>query len=266
MGVLPAYALLRVVAGWYFVFSKPVLYTFFRRRIGYGRFKALGRLYTNYYRFGQTLIDKVVLMGGLPHRFTFDFDGEEHLRQMAAEGRGGLLLSAHIGNWEIAGHLLQRLQTRIHILMYDGEHERIKTYMEGVTGERKAHIILIKKDLSHIYEVAEALRNNDLVCIHADRFVEGAKTLTTPFMGDPARFPAGPFQLAAAYKVPVSFVFALKEGPLHYHFFASAPRPYDFSDKQAGLQRLLVDFAGSMEKKVRQYPEQWYNYYNFWRT
>jgi predicted LPLAT superfamily acyltransferase len=266
MGVLPAYALLRVVAGWYFVFSKPVLYGFFRRRMGFGRFRTLRSLYANYYQFGQTLIDKVVLMGGLPHRFTFEFDGEEYLRQMAAEGRGGLLLSAHIGNWEIAGHLLQRLQTHIHILMYDGEHERIKHYLEGVTGERKAHIILIKKDLSHIYEVAEALRNNDLVCIHADRFVEGARTMTVPFLGSAARFPIGPFQLAAAYKVPVSFVYALKEGPLHYHFFASAPRAYDFSDKQAGLRGLLVDFAGSMEKKVRQYPEQWYNYYNFWHT
>jgi predicted LPLAT superfamily acyltransferase len=143
MGVRPAYGLLRVVAAWYFLFTKPVLYRFFRDRIGWGRLRSLASVYANYYQFGQTLIDKVVLMSGLTHRFTFHFDGEEHLHRMAAEGKGGLLLSAHIGNWEIAGHLLQRLGTRIHILMYDGEHQRIKTYMEGVTGERKAHIIVL---------------------------------------------------------------------------------------------------------------------------
>lgn len=265
MGVRPAYGLLRVVAGWYFVFSKPVLYGFYRNRLHFGRLKSLRSLYLNYYQFGQTLIDKVVLMGGIPHRFTFDFDGEEHLHRMAAEGKGGLLLSAHIGNWEIAGHLLQRLQTRIHILMYDGEHERIKTYMQEVTGERTAHIIVLKKDLSHIYEVSDALKAGDLVCIHADRFVEGAKTLHADFMGGSARFPLGPFQLAAAFKVPVSFVYALKEGPLHYHFYASEPRTYDFSDRARGLSEILTGFAASMEKKVRQYPQQWYNYFNFWQ-
>jgi predicted LPLAT superfamily acyltransferase len=266
MGVRPAYVLLRVVAGYYFLFEPWVLYGFFRERIGYGRWKTIRRIYANYFQFGQSLIDKVVLMGGLPHRFTFDFDGEEHLHAMAADGKGGLLLSAHIGNWEIAGHLLQRLKTRIHILMYDGEHERIKTYMQGVTGERQAHIILIREDLSHIYEISEALKNRELVCIHADRFVQGAKTMETIFMGGKALFPAGPFQLAAVYKVPVSFVFALKETPLHYHFFASRPRPYDFSDKQTALLALLGDFSTQMDKKVRQYPEQWYNYYNFWQT
>jgi predicted LPLAT superfamily acyltransferase len=266
MGVRPAYALLRVVAGYYFLVEPWVLYGFFRERIGYGHWKTVRHIYANYYQFGQSLIDKVVLMGGLPHRFTFDFEGEEHLHAMAAEGKGGLLLSAHIGNWEIAGHLLQRLKTRIHILMYDGEHERIKTYMQGVTGERQAHIILIREDLSHIYEISEALKNQELVCIHADRFVKGAKTMETTFMGGRALFPAGPFQLAVAYKVPVSFVFALKETPLHYHFFASRPRPYDFSDKQTALLALLGDFSTQMDKKVRQYPEQWYNYYNFWQT
>jgi predicted LPLAT superfamily acyltransferase len=85
-------------------------------------------------------------------------------------------------------------------------------------------------------------------------------------MGTPARFPLGPFQLAAAYKVPVSFVYALKEGPLHYHFFASEPRSYDFTDRERGLSDIGTDFALSMEKKVRQYPQQWYNYFNFWQS
>lgn len=261
LGVRGAYGLLRVVAGWYFLFSRPVLYRFFRDRIGYRRFRAIRSLYRNYYLFGQSLIDRVVLMGGLPQRFTFDFEGEAYLHDMVAGGQGGLLLSAHIGNWEIAGHLLQRLRARIHILMYDGEHKRIKAYLDSVTGERKVHVIVIREDLSHIYAVSEALREGGLVCIHADRYVDGARTVETPFLGGRALFPWGPFQLATALKVPVSFVFALKEGPLHYHLFATQPRRYERGDKGFTL---LGDFSKEVEKKVRQYPEQWYNYYNFW--
>lgn len=218
-------------------------------------------MYKNYYLFGQSLIDRVVLMAGIPNRFTFDFDGEENLHQMVSGGRGGLLLSAHIGNWEIAGHLLERLNTAIHIVMYDAEHEEIKEYLTGVTGKRNAHIILIRDDLSHIYAISEALRNNELVCMHADRFVEGSRTLETGFLGAKASFPAGPFILATTYKVPVSFVFALKEGARHYHFFAGKMRVYD-RDRAA----ILDGFALAMEEKVKKYPEQWYNYYNFWQS
>jgi predicted LPLAT superfamily acyltransferase len=269
-GVFPAYFLLRFVACYYYLFSfrsSGFLYRYFRERMGYGRIRSLSRLYTNYLMFGQALIDRVVLMAGIPNRFSFDFDGEEHLHRMVALQQGGLLLSGHIGNWEIAGHLLKRLNTPIHIVMYDAEHQQIKEYLSRVTGERTASIIVIKDDLSHIYAISEALKNKELVCIHADRFVEGARTLSADFLGAPARFPAGPFILTTTYKVPVSFVFALKESALHYHFFASDIKQYDFGarDRTAGLLQVLNDFAKAMEEKVKKYPEQWYNYYNFWQ-
>jgi predicted LPLAT superfamily acyltransferase len=203
-------------------------------------------------------------MSGIPNRFSFDFDGEDNLRKMTATQKGGLLLSAHIGNWEIAGHLLKRLDTKIHIVMFDGEHERIKQYLKSVTGESNAHIIVIKNDLSHIYEITEAFKNNELVCMHADRFLEGNKTLAADFLGEKARFPAGPFILAAKCRVPVSFVFAMKESALNYHFFATEIKSYEQEDRDAGIRTMLADFTREMEKKVKDYPEQWYNYYNFW--
>ena len=60
--------------------------------------------------------------------------------------------------------------------------------------------------------------------MHADRFLEGNKTLTGIFLNKPARFPAGPFLLARTFRVPVSFVFAMKDGSLDYHFYASASK------------------------------------------
>ena len=267
-GVFPAYFLLRFVAFYYFLFSysssKHIL-NFFHKRLGYGRMRAWSSLYKNYYLFGQSLIDKIVVMSGIRNRFTFDFDGEEHLRKMVSDQQGGLLLSAHLGNWEIAGHLLKRLGTKINIVMFDGEHRQIKKYLDKVTGERNVNVIVIRNDISHIYEISDAFRNNELVCMHADRFVEGNKTISTNFLGENARFPMGPFILAAKFKVPVSFVFAMKETATHYHFFASGMKDYSGLEKDAVAGQMLEDFAASMEKKVKQYPGQWFNYYNFWQ-
>lgn len=266
-GVLPAYFLLRFVVLYYFFFSyksSRQIYVLYRHRLGYGWFSSLVRLYKNYFQLGQSIIDKVVVMSGIKNKFSFEFDGEDNLRKIASLEKGGILLSAHIGNWDMAGHLFTRLQTRINIVMYDGEHEQIKQYLEGVTGKRNMNIIVIKNDLSHIYAISDAFAKNELVCMHADRFLAGNKTLETPFLGEKARFPMGPFLLASKFKVPVSFVFAVKESKLHYHLFASEIIDYSTVPKDAVMPKMLSDFALEMEKKLKCYPDQWFNYYDFW--
>ncbi|MBI3883442.1 MAG: lipid A biosynthesis acyltransferase [Sphingobacteriales bacterium] len=268
-GVLPAYFLLRFVAFHYFLFSyksSKNIFDYFHKKLGYSTGKSLFKLYQNYHFFGQTIIDKVVMMSGIRNKFTFDFDGEENLRKIVGLKRGGLLLSSHIGNWEIAGHLLKRLGTRINVVMYDGEHEQIKKYLTQVTGERQVNVIVIKNDLSHIYALNDAFKNNELVCMHADRFLEGNKTLSNNFLGNNANFPMGPFVLAAKFKVPVSYVFAMKESTTHYHLFASEIKEYAHLGKDIVMQQMLSDFVAEMEVKVKKYPEQWYNYYNFWQS
>jgi len=267
-GVVAAYGLLRFVALYFWLFSykssRP-LFHYFHKKIGYGRMKSLSMLYKNYYLFGQTLVDKVVVMAGIKNKFTYHFEGEENLRQIVALKKGGLLLSAHLGNWEIAGHLLKRLGTRINIVMFDGEHLQIKKYLEQVTGKRNMNIIVIKNDISHIYAINEAFKNNELVCMHADRFVEGNKSISNQFLGEAAQFPLGPFLLAATFKVPVSYVFAFKETTRHYHLYASEGREYHSGSRDQVTREILTDFVNQMENKVKQYPEQWFNYYNFWQ-
>lgn len=265
-GVRPAYLLLRFVAFYYFVCSwsssKPI-FNYFRTKIGFNRWKAIVSLYRNYYIFGQTLIDKIAVMADLSDNFTFEFEGEHFLREIIAGGKGGILLSAHLGNWEVAGHLFKRLQTKVNIVMFDGEHQRIKDYLSGVTGDRNMNIIVIKDDLSHIYAINEALSKQELVCMHADRFLPGNKTATVPFLQQDARFPVGPFLLAATFRVPVSVVFAFKETSTHYHFFATAPREYH-GRKNQGVTTALNDFVYEIEQKIHRYPVQWFNYYDFW--
>ncbi len=266
-GVLPAYFLLRFVVLYYFLFSwrsSRQIYSLYHQRLGYGRLTSIFKIYRNYYLLGQSIIDKVVVMSGIKNNFTYYFDGEENLREIVSLEKGAVLLSAHIGNWDIAGHLFKRLNTRINIVMFDGEQEQIKKYLDSLTGKKSVNIIIIKNDLSHIYQISEALKNNELVCMHADRFLEGNKTFSANFLGAPARFPMGPFVLASTFKVPVSYVFAVKESKLHYHFFASSIKNYDYLEKEMVMQEMLLEFTREMEIKVKRYPEQWFNYYNFW--
>ncbi|HEX6225818.1 MAG TPA: lipid A biosynthesis acyltransferase [Chryseolinea sp.] len=268
-GVGIAYFVLRFVSFYYFLFSwrsTGHTYRYFRNRHNFGVMKSIRKVYRNYYIFGQTLLDKVIVMAGIENKLTYDFDGEENLREIVRGGKGGILLSAHVGNWEAAGHLLKRLNTRINVVMFDGEHQQIKDYLERVTGGHKLKIILIKEDISHVYAMGEALQKNELICLHADRFIEGNKTKLNMLLGEEAQFPVGPFLLAASFKVPVSIVFAFKETPTHYHFFGSPILSrQDTESKDGFVSRLTSTFVSELEQKVKMYPEQWFNYYNFWQ-
>jgi len=268
LGIAPAYFALRAVAFYFFLLSpksSTPIYSYFRKHHHWGRMKSILKTYQNNYLLGQTLIDKIVMIAGYRNPFTFYSEGEENLYRMVAMGKGGILLSAHAGNWEMAGHHLKKLNTVINIVMFDGENENIKQYLEKL-GEKSFRVITIKDDMSHVYAMAAALANNEFICMHADRFLEGNKTMPLKFLGEEALFPTGPFQMSAGFNVPVSLVFAFKESSRHYHYYGSSliqraenESKKDFADRLAQL------YVTDLEKKIRDYPEQWFNYYDFWK-
>lgn len=267
-GATPAYVLLCFVSLYYFLFSwssSAHIYSYFRKHHHWGVLKSFLNIYRNYYVFGQTLIDKIMVVSGMKHRFTYNNDGIENLEEIVAMKQGGILLSAHVGNWEAAGHLLSRLNAAINVVMYDAEREQIKNYLDQIMGEKYFHVIVIREDMSHVYAIGEALRKNELICLHADRFLEHAKTFEMNFLGSPARFPEGPFAIASTFRVPVSIVFSFKETSSHYHFYGCKYIQRGESEsRHEFVKRLGTMFVSELEEKVKLYPTQWFNYYDFW--
>jgi predicted LPLAT superfamily acyltransferase len=268
LGLTPAYILLYFVASYYFIFSRKsnrYIYRYFKEIHNYSSFRARCKVYRNYYIFGQILIDKVAIYSGLANKFTFDLEDEKHL---AAMEQGGFMISAHIGNWEMAGKKTERIHKTINLVMLDAEHQRIKHYLEEVMKERNFKVIPLKDDLSHLISIRQALDNAELIAIHGDRFMEGIKTLKATFMGREAKFPEGPFYLALRMNAPVSFAFAMKEGRKHYHFYATPPKIYPVPSGRritsGDIEPVLKDYIVAVETMLKKYPEQWFNYYNFW--
>lgn len=266
-GLRAAYGLLLFVA-FYFVFFSPSasrsIYSFFRKRLGKGALVSIFGIYKTYWAFGQALIDRTAVLAGFSDKFTYDFDGEQHIHEIAEAGNGGLLLSIHGGNWSMAGSILDENvghHARINIVMLEAEHKKIQDFLNKVQVKQAANIIGIGQDFSHIIAMGTALRQGELLCMHGDRFLPGAETITVDFLGATAHFPAGPFQLISRMKVPYSFVFAFKEKSSHYHFSATP-----IQQASATPQVVAQQFAQEVETKIRKYPYQWYNFYDFWAT
>ena len=234
---------------------------FYYHKIGFGKLKSIFKVYVNYYVFGQALLDKVAVMSGIAKDFTYSAEDRSKVLEFAQNDRGGMLISAHAGNWELAGHYLSRLNAKkANVLMLDEEHGYIKELLEDVMTEKEMNIIPLKEDGSHVFQIAKALKNGEIICTHGDRHMEGIKTVKANFMGEPALFPAGPFYLAKRFKVPFIFLFVAKKRFKHYEFFYSQMYEPDQS-----LEEIVQIFADNLEKFIRDYPEQWFNFHDFWK-
>jgi predicted LPLAT superfamily acyltransferase len=267
-GLRMAYGLLPFVTSYYRFFvpaaTRPLQYLY-TKRMGFTGAEASRLIRKNLQVFGQTLIDKIAVLSGAGTELTFQHEDVHFIEEMATNGKGGILISAHLGNWEVAGHLLKRIGSPINIVMYDGEDAQIKNYMGQFDEKRSFNIILIKEDMSHIYEMSAALNRNELICLHADRFRPGNRTMKHLFLGEEANFPAGPFILASKLRAPVCFVFAFKESNFHYHFYAHQWKTYE-GRGTSGMERMLDDYVEILEQRLKQYPAQWFNYFDFWKT
>ena len=265
-GVKAAYLLLYLVALYFFLFSRKgrnASYYYFHKRLGYSKLKSVFSVYKGYYSFGKTIIDKFAISSGLREKFTFEFDGEHNIHEISEEKKGGILISAHVGNFEMAQYFFSRTNqhSEIYLVTTDNEHSAIKDYLESVSLESNMKFIIIKDDMSHIFEINNALRNNDLICFTGDRYFEGTKTLKGELLGEETDFPAGAFLLASRLKVPVIFLYIMKEPKLHYHFYAEKAV---FKNRDA--QDLLKQYTQSIEQKLKKYPYQWFNYFDFWKA
>jgi predicted LPLAT superfamily acyltransferase len=263
-GIKTAYFILYFVASYYFLFlkkSNQAIFYYFNKRLGYSYFKSKRMVYKSYYTFGQTILDKISISAGMKSKFTYEFDGVEKLIHLLEEKKGGVLISAHIGNFEIAEHFFSEIDVnfQINLVTTDLEHSTIKNYLEKISKKSTIKIIIIRDDLSHIFEINAALARNELVCFTGDRYFEGVKSLKEKLLNQEANFPAGPFLIASRLKVPVVFVYVMKEPNLHYHLYTREANVSHRDEKG-----LLKAYTESVESMLKKYPLQWFNYFDFW--
>ncbi len=126
-GIGFAYGFLSLVVIYFIPFAPratAAVWFYYRRVLGYGRLRAARALFTHYYRFGQTLIDKIAIGAGLSDRYRFEFDNYDEFLRILDSGTGVVMIGAHVGSWEAGARFFGDYARRINIVLYDAEHAR----------------------------------------------------------------------------------------------------------------------------------------------
>lgn len=270
LGVRLTYALTIPVAAYFSVVSPDVPATMDYHRRVFGPLPWWRRrwlVFSHFLSFGRALVDRTAILAGQTRPFSFSFDGEHHVRQAVAEGRGVLLLTAHVGNWEAAGQLLSRLDVPINVTGFDKETPGIRALLEQSSQARFRLIALTGAPTDAIPLVA-AMRRGEVVAMLGDR-AYGSPAARVPFLGGMAAFPIGAYVLAAIAGAPLVTVFNLREPGGHYRFFGSPPQHHEMPQhhlRDAYLRDCAACFARELEGIVKRDPLQWYNFYPFWES
>jgi predicted LPLAT superfamily acyltransferase len=222
-------------------------------------------VFKHFLSFGRALIDRTAILAGNIKQFSFSFDGENHLRNAVAEGRGVLLLTAHVGNWEAAGALLSRLDVPVNVTGFDNESAEVRSLLNGAS-KAKFRLLPLTGSPTDVIPLVAAMRRGEVVAMLGDR-AHGSPSANVPFLDGTASFPTGAYVMAAIAGAPLVHVFSLREPPGHYHFIAFPPqRPKmpPHNQRDAYLRDCAVRFSGDLETVLKRDPLQWYNFFPFW--
>lgn len=187
-----------------------------------------------------------------------------------AAGTGAILVSPHFGTWELGGLGLADLGYTVNVLTFREPDEKVNEQRERMRRERGIGVIYVDRDDTSplaVIEAVNALRRNEIICLLGDR--DGSyTTVTVPFFDKPTPLPAGPAYLSLATGAPVIPVFVVMEEDGRYATLMEDGIVFKGShgNNHQAAQHGMTKVAAVFERYIKQYPDQWYNFFDFWNS
>jgi predicted LPLAT superfamily acyltransferase len=270
INVKAVYWVLWLVIPFYMLFGRKsykAIYHYFRHQWGKPPLKAFYSTYRNHIIFGQCMFDRFAVYAGQRDAFKLQYTGYEHIENVMQSKSGCVVVTAHTGNFEISGYLYGQMQKDIFTMTYRGESEVITSNRAQQLNTNNITALNNSDDMSHIFILRDALLPGQMVTMMCDRMLGNEKRIECQFLNGRADFPKGSFTLATKMNVPIFAVFVMKEKNLVYHLYVT-PLEIDNMDnmsKQEKISAYAQQYVVALEKVLHKYPEQWFNFYEFWK-
>ena len=187
--------------------------------------------------------------------------GFEHLDKAMQKGKGVVLLTAHIGNYEIGGAVLSILGYPLHAVALPHKDQRLNKFFDHhreVTGVK-----VIAAGTPAIRRCYSALKKGEAVAFLGDRDFSGVTT-EVPIFDKIANLPVGAAYFVARTKAIALPIFLVREGKMNYEFHCEPPIEYDPDDPDAQA-KIIREYSKVLEKYLRRYPGQWYLFQRYWK-
>ena len=231
----------------------------FRAERGDAELRHIGR--RSFEHLGMNLIEVCVFLFRPSDVFLrrVEIDGLEHLKDAAVQGRGVLLLTAHLGNWELLAAAQPLTGLPLSVVLRPLDQPRLDRVIERLRRRTGAELISKRRALP---DVLDALRRGRMVGILLDQNATRAEGIFAPFFGTPASTSRGLAVIALRTEAPVVPVFIrrLERGRHLIEVGPVVPPP------ERDVVAFTTSFNEAIEKAIRRAPEQWFWLHERWKT
>ena len=219
----------------------------------------------SYESLGRTTIE-AALMPRLGARGVLDLfervEGWELLEAARARGRGAIIVTGHLGNWELGGSYVAARGIPI-----DGiaRQQANPLFDDFLTDTRERLGMRVVWDGDAVRRTPRALKEGRAVAFLVDQGALGLASTYVPFFGRPAKTPRGPAVFALRLGAPVLFGASIRQPDGRFHLTFEPVPVHDTGDRERDVDAIVAEYTRTLERWVRRYPEQYFWQHRRWR-
>lgn len=229
-------------------------------------------VYRHVHEFALQLFDRMVSWGGSFDRMALEKEPSRALLELAGSGRGGILVGAHLGSFDLLRLVAAQHDVRVNVLMYTAHADRINAFFERLDPRSRLRVLPIDpSSASTALAVRHCVERGEFVGILADRLPPGGggRAAAADFLGRPAVFPTTAFEIAALLGCPLLLALCVRLGDARYQSIAEVLYEggrVSRAERPELAQRLLERYVARLEAWCVRAPYQWFNFYDFWEA
>lgn len=275
-----------------FIFSKPVrvfsrkyLNRIYEFKIKQGD-KSLKKpnwfsAYWHIFSFADSLMDRMISWSGKIDFDQLNIKNQEafnDLMQGLEDGNPPFLICSHLGNMEVlraignfySSESLKKIE--IHSIVQAGHTPKFTHFLRKINPKASENLTATDNmGIDAVIDLKEKLQDGKMIVIAGDRTAakNENRSIAVDFLGNPAYFPIGSFTLASLMESPIYFIFCLKGAGGKYDLYLQRTKvDFDCSRKirKERVGDLMQEYSTMLEKLCLKYPNQWYNFFDFWKS
>jgi KDO2-lipid IV(A) lauroyltransferase len=219
----------------------------------------------SYEHLGRTSIETALLPAYSREEVLAMFEGVEGwdvVERARAQGKGMLLVSGHLGNWELAGAFVAASGVPLEAVARGMENPLFDRY---ITETRRRIGMTVIHDADAVRRVPRATREGKAVAMLVDQGAAGLASSWVPFFGRYAKTPRGPAVFALRLGAPVVFATALRQPSGKYVMYYEEVPVTPTGDREADVDRIVADYTVTLERWIRRAPEQYFWHHRRWK-
>ena len=219
----------------------------------------------SYVNLGRTSLEAALMERRSPQELLDLFErveGFEHIEDALKQGRGALLVTGHLGNWELGGSYIAARGIPVDAI---ARHMGNRVFERYLTRVRERFGVKVVFDDHAVRHTLRSVRDNRIVGFLSDQGVLGLASTFVPFFRRLAKTPRGPAVFALRLQVPVVFVAAMRLPSGKYRLVVEQIAFEDTGDREADVVALVANYTARLEYWVTQYPGQYFWQHRRWK-